>query len=161
MGRIESLPLHSESIDVAWLSTVIHQFDDRDTAAGELHRVIRPGGRVLVRGFLSDVTITGLFSMFPGIERSADSFPSTDSVVSSFESAGFTLDRVTDVVEPWEFDLVAWTERVRSVRHIDSGLRPLTDTEFDKGLQVVTEAFSATNGPIASDGTLRLVVLRK
>jgi SAM-dependent methyltransferase len=154
----EALPLQDASIDLAWLSTVVHQFDDPAVAARELHRVVRPGGHVLVRGFFADVAITGLFAAFPGIERSAQSFPSTDAIVSCFENAGLRVARVDDVVEPWRFDLAAWTDRVRSLRSTDSALRPLTDTEFAEGLRVVTDTYRAADGPIGSDGTLRLIV---
>jgi ubiquinone/menaquinone biosynthesis C-methylase UbiE len=155
----ESLPLASGSIDLAWLSTVIHQVDDRDQAARELRRVVAGDGRVLLRGFFSDMTITGLFAAFPGIERSARSFPSTDEVRSSFEKAGFSTEHVEDVIEPWRFELTAWTDRVQSVRHIDSALRPLDDAEFAEGLRVVLETHRDSRDPIASDSTLRLIIL--
>ena len=159
-ARCEELPLADNSVDVAWLSTVVHQFDDRDAAVRELRRVLRPGGRVFVRGFFSDVPVTGLFASFPGIARAAATFPSSREVASSFASAGFALASVADVIEPWRFDLTAWTARVRSLRHIDSALRPLTDTEVADGVRIVEEAHRGARGPIASDGTLRLEVYR-
>jgi SAM-dependent methyltransferase len=164
----EALPVRAASVDVAWLSTVVHQFDDPLAAARELRRIVAPGGRVLVRGFFSDVTVTGLLALFPGIERSATTFPSTDAVTSSFEHAGFALARVVDVVEPWRFDLEVWADRVRSIRHTDSALRPLTDAEVDDGLRIVRDLHGQTGSdetrshatvPIASDMTIRLVVL--
>src|SRR5580704_13764688 len=121
-GFGESVPLRSASVDVAWLSTMIHQVDDRDEVAVELRRVLRGDGRVLIRGFFSDVAITGLLAAFPGVERSAASFPSTAEVVSSFERAGFRAERVEDVVGPWRVDLGSWSAGVRSMRHIDSAL---------------------------------------
>ena len=45
----EALPFRAGSADLAWLSTVIHQCDDRSAALAELRRVVRPDGRVLVR----------------------------------------------------------------------------------------------------------------
>jgi SAM-dependent methyltransferase len=156
-GRAEALPLGRETIDVAWLSTVIHQFDDRDRAARELRRVTRPGGRVLVRGFFSDVPVTGLLSAFPGIARSAGSFPSTPEIVECLEAAGFGVEPPENVVEPWQFELESWVNRVKSIRHTDSALRPLTDSEFEEGLRVVRSSHSSSER-IVSDGTLRLVV---
>jgi SAM-dependent methyltransferase len=158
-GRAEQLPLAAGIADVAWLSTVIHQFDDLGAAAGELHRAIRPDGLVLIRGFFGDGQLTGLFEHFPGIERSAAAFPRTDDVVATFERAGFARRVVVDVPERWTFELDAWTERVRSVRHVDSGLRPLTDDEIEAGIASVHATYADQPGPIVSDTTLRLVVL--
>jgi ubiquinone/menaquinone biosynthesis C-methylase UbiE len=35
-GRAEALPLGQASVDVAWLSTMVHQFGDLDWAVDEL-----------------------------------------------------------------------------------------------------------------------------
>ena len=156
-GCGEALPLRDASVDWAWLSTVVHQLDDRDRAAAELARVLRPGGVVLLRGYLSDVPITGLYRLFPGHERASATFPATDDVVTSFERAGFTLDRTHDVVEPWRIDPATWEERVRSIRHRDSGLRHYTDDEFEAGVARITARLA--DGPVPNDLTLRLVVL--
>jgi len=155
----EHLPMREASIDVAWLSTVIHQFDDRDAVARELRRVVRPNGRVLVRGLCADVAVTGLLASFPGIDRAAATFPSTNDVVTCFEAAGFTVDRVQDVVEPWRFDVATWADRIASMRHVDSAFRPLTDAEFAAGVRTVLDAHPDATVPIASDTTLRLIVL--
>lgn len=158
-GRAEQLPLADATVSVAWLSTVVHQFDDLAAAASELRRVVRPDGRVLIRGFFGDGTLTGLFSHFPGIERSAATFPRTDDVAATFERAGFARREVIDVNERWTFELEAWTERVRSVRHVDSALRPLADDEIEAGIASVHARYADTPGPVVSETTLRLLVL--
>jgi SAM-dependent methyltransferase len=155
----EALPLRSGVAGLAWLSTVIHQCDDPGSVAAELRRVLRPGSRVLVRGFFSDMRFTGLLALFPGIDRAAATFPTTSATVATFEAAGFTLDAVHDVVEPWRTDLPAWLARVHSIRHTDSALRPLHDDEFAEGVRRVSDTYRATPGPIPSDMTLRLLVL--
>jgi SAM-dependent methyltransferase len=158
-GRAEQIPLAADTVDAAWLSTVIHQFDDLDAAAAELRRVVRPTGLVLIRGFFADLSFAGLFELFPGIDRSAATFPRTDDVVGRFERAGFGLHRVVDVAERWTFDLGPWTERVRSIRHTDSALRPLTDAEIEAGIAAAHERYADVAGPIVSETALRLVVL--
>ncbi|HEV2069182.1 MAG TPA: class I SAM-dependent methyltransferase [Acidimicrobiales bacterium] len=159
-GVAEALPLAGGSFGCAWLSTVVHQFADLTAAAAEVRRVVAPGGRALIRGFFSDIDVTGLLAFFPGIERSARSFPSTTSTSSAFESAGFIVDRVVDVVEPWRFHLDAWVDRVHRIRHVDSMLRTLTDTEFDTGVGSVLATFGPEEGAVPSDLTLRLLILR-
>jgi SAM-dependent methyltransferase len=156
-GWGEALPLRDAGVGWAWLSTVVHQLDDRDRAAAELARVLRPGGVVLLRGFLSDVPITGLYRLFPGHERAAASFPSTGDVVATFGRAGFALAGTHDVVEPWPVEPASWEQRVRSIRHKDSGLRHYTDDEFEAGVARITARLA--DGPVPNDVTLRLVVL--
>ncbi len=53
-GSGESIPLPAASCDAALLFFVWHHVTDKLAAARELHRVVRPGGRLLVRTNLSD-----------------------------------------------------------------------------------------------------------
>lgn len=158
-GRAEQIPLADATVAVAWLSTVVHQFDDLAVAARELRRVVRPGGLVLIRGFFADLGFSGLFELFPGIERAAATFPRTDDVVEVFEHAGWRLDQIVDVPERWTFELEPWTDRVRSIRHTDSALRPLTDDEVEAGIAAAHARYAGVDGPIVSESALRLVVL--
>jgi SAM-dependent methyltransferase len=47
-GDIEALPLRDAQVDVALLSQVLHHAEEPVTALGEAHRVLVPGGRVVV-----------------------------------------------------------------------------------------------------------------
>jgi len=123
--------------------------------------VVRPGGVVLLRGFLADVPVTGLYRLFPGHERVAATFPATAEVVASFEAAGFSLAGIHDVMEPWRLDLPTWQERIRAVRHTDSALRHYTDDEFEAGVARVIARYAAVPGPVANEFTLRLLVLAR
>jgi SAM-dependent methyltransferase len=158
-GRAEALPLSPASVDVAWLSTVVHQFGDLGRAVDELRRVVRPAGRVLVRGFFSDTPLTGLFALFPGSGRSAATFPSSGAVLAAFERGGFTTVAAGDVVETWRFDVDTWRERVRALRHVDSWLRPLTDDEVAAGIAAVEQLADGGRAPLVSDTQLSLLVL--
>jgi SAM-dependent methyltransferase len=159
-GRAEDLPLAPDSVDLAWLSTTIHQFDDRRWVAAELRRVIRPGGRVLVRGFFADVPVTGLLAEFPGIDRAAATFPTTAAITDELTAAGFTADPPVDVVEPWTFKMADWPAKVWSIRDADSALRPLTDDEIRAGIAAVSRAHADADR-LASPGTLRLLCFEK
>ncbi len=98
-GRAESLPLRDRSGDIAWLSHVVHHIADRAACARELRRVIRPQGRVLIRGTFGD-RLDGfptLFHFFPGAREVAAEFPSLAVVISDFVAAGFAVEHLQTV----------------------------------------------------------------
>src|SRR6478736_1115422 len=47
-GELEQLPLADATIDIALLSQALHHAAQPDRALSEAHRILRPGGRVLV-----------------------------------------------------------------------------------------------------------------
>jgi SAM-dependent methyltransferase len=158
-GRAEALPLRAGTIDVAWLSTVVHQIADLGAAVADLRRVLRPGGRVLIRGYFGDRPMTGLFRYFPGIERSAATFPTTIAITEAFTGHGFRADTVVDVAEDWSVEVDEWAAKIRQLRHVDSGLRPLTDDEIEAGIAAVENAFGGQPGPAPNVMTILLLVL--
>jgi SAM-dependent methyltransferase len=160
-GRAEALPLRPDSVDVAWLSAVVHHLEDLDAAVGELRRVVRAGGCVLVRGFFSETPVTGLLAHFPGIERSAATFPASTAVLDACARGGFMRRQVVSVPEAWRFDVGDWLGRAQALRHVDSLLRPLTDDEFAAGLAAVRRLAERGHGTLVSDTTLTLLVLAR
>ena len=162
-GTAEALPLGSGGVDIAWLSTVVHQIRGLDQAVRELHRVVRSGGHVLVRGYFADLPMVTVLRRFPGMDRVAATFPTTGAVVEACEGGGLRFEAVTPVTEVWTFDRAVWAERARSLRHVDSAFRPLTDAEFDAGVAAVLAAPDARGAgdPLVSEATLNLVVLRR
>jgi SAM-dependent methyltransferase len=47
-GSAESVPAPDASIDLAWCREVLYHIEDLDVAFAECHRVLRPGGRMLI-----------------------------------------------------------------------------------------------------------------
>lgn len=47
-GIAERLPVSAGRVDVAWTVNVLHHISDLDAAVAELHRVLAPGGRVVL-----------------------------------------------------------------------------------------------------------------
>jgi ubiquinone/menaquinone biosynthesis C-methylase UbiE len=53
-GRAEGIPLPAASIDLVVMYLSFHHVQDRGAAAAEIARILRPGGRVLLRSTFSD-----------------------------------------------------------------------------------------------------------
>lgn len=132
----EHLPLADRSVDALWLSTVLHHFTDLDQAIAECVRVLRPDGCVLVRTFLPGRTEITWLGAFPGQAKALARFPDLDVLSTRFQAHGLTVSHVDEVLEEvWTFaESADWVERMR---HADSMLTALTDTEVAQGVRTM------------------------
>jgi ubiquinone/menaquinone biosynthesis C-methylase UbiE len=150
-GTAEAIPLRTAAVDVAWLSVVVHHFDDLSQAAREVRRVVRTGGTVLLRTAIPDlvprsaelveqcvraadmdgtVMYSGL--LFPSSLHVIDSFPSLDDLDRAFGAAGFERIRAGLVAHGQAESMREFRDRV-AVR-ADSTLVPVPDDEWDAGM---------------------------
>jgi ubiquinone/menaquinone biosynthesis C-methylase UbiE len=68
-ARAEQLPLTDASVDVAWMSAVVHHFTDLPAAADEARRVLRPEGLLFVRGYFPDRSAVPWLDFFEGADQ--------------------------------------------------------------------------------------------
>ena len=99
-GSAEHVPLPDASCDAALLFFVWHHVVDRDGAAHELRRVVRPGGKLFVQANFSDrVPDVWWLHVVPEWMRIHQAqYQSEEEVQSGFAGAGWTLasrDEVT------------------------------------------------------------------
>jgi SAM-dependent methyltransferase len=133
-GDAASIPLNDNSVDAAWLSTVIHHVPDLTAAARELRRVVRPDGPVLTRSaFPGRHQAITLFRFFPEAIHVLDGYPSVDDVAAAFASCGFTitaLEQVPQTTSPSlrEFATKLRREARRSCSTLDTSISPRTST---------------------------------
>jgi SAM-dependent methyltransferase len=102
-GQAESLPFPAGAFDAAVLYFVWHHVTGRAAAAAELRRVLRPGGRLLIRTNFSDrMPDLWWYRWFPAAQVvDRQMYRPFDAVVSDFTTAGWalvTLDEVETTV---------------------------------------------------------------
>jgi ubiquinone/menaquinone biosynthesis C-methylase UbiE len=159
-GRAEHLPLRDESCDAAWLSQVYHHIRDHRACARELHRVLRPDGRVLIRGTFSD-RLDGfptLFRFFPGTRRVCEYLPTARRTKLIFAAEGFTLEADRRIEQKTCASLREFAERTRL--RADTALVLISDGEFAEGMAALEAAAVGECEPSPVLETLDLLVFK-
>lgn len=139
-GTAEAIPLRDESCDVAWLSQMFHHVRDRAACAGELRRVVRVAGRVLVRGTFagSQDGFPTLLHFFPGVTEIFKDLPAVEGTVATFKAHGLHLSTHRRVEQQICGSLREFAERTRL--RADSSLALLSDDEFETCQNALEEA---------------------
>ena len=135
-ARAETIPLASWCADVVWLSTVVHHIADLPAAAAEIHRVLAPEGRLLVRNLFADLGTTPWLNELPGADRARHVFPTVHELAEQPHVHGLQLIATVEVAEQDRHRsakaTAAW---VRSMRNADTLLLAFTDDEIAAGLE--------------------------
>ena len=159
-ARAEQIPLRANCFDAALLSNVYHHISDRRSCAEELSRVLRAGGRVLIRGaFAGRLGEITLFDYFPEARSVCEQFPTLSETVKNFSSSGFAFETVRPVVQRTCSSLKELAARTRL--RADTTLALLTDEEFRRRQTALEDAAACEIEPIPVIDTLDLLVLRK
>jgi ubiquinone/menaquinone biosynthesis C-methylase UbiE len=146
-GDADHIPLDDASVDAAWLSTVLHHIPDLTRAARELHRILRPGGRVLIRSaFAGRHHAITLFRYFPEAIRILDTYPSVADVEAAFATAGFATVGLDQVPQVTATSLREAATALRREAH--TPLQLITDVEYAAGLARLHKAAQTDAGPV-------------
>jgi SAM-dependent methyltransferase len=156
VGRAEAIPLRAGSAGAVWMSQVVHHLDDLDAAAQELRRVLRPGGRLLIRGEFGPDDDSGdgdgavdastrsgfaVYRWFPAAAELAGTFPSRRRVVGALGGAGLVPELATVVEQQTAGNLRELHARLAT--RADSTLAAIDDATFDAGLAELAAAADA------------------
>ena len=161
-GRAEQIPLPDNSCDVALLYLVLHHVTERDKAAFELARVLRPGGRLLIRSTFVELTPDLLwYRYFPSAEAvEARTFPSVAEIERTFAPAGFHVVELTSVRHHLADSFTEYTSRMK-LRAI-STFEHLPEDEIAAGFarMEADAAEERTPVPVVEDCTMLVLRLR-
>ncbi|MFJ9870113.1 class I SAM-dependent methyltransferase [Streptomyces sp. NPDC101165] len=114
-GTAEEIPVPSDSADYALMGWSWHHVQDKPRAARELARVVRTGGRLLLRTNFSDHHPRPWWlEYFPrGYEADASIFQPLHEVIETFTSVGWRVASFGTVTEPSSGTRGAMLERLR------------------------------------------------
>lgn len=158
-GAAEEIPVPSDSADYALLGWCWHHVQDKPRAARELARVLRRGGRLLLRTNFSDHHPRPWWlEYFPrGYEADASMFQPLHEVIATFTSAGWRVVGFGTVTEPSSGTRGAMLERLR-LRTL-SFFAQLRPDELEVGFRRLEEAVAADPGapaPVFAEPLLTL-----
>ena len=132
-GWAEALPLAAGAFDLVFASMVYHHFHSQATALAEMRRVLRPGGRVMIRNPTRD-SVDGFMYLhfFPealAIDRAR--MPGRQALVDAFAAAGFAPCGHEIVRQRFAADHADYYRKI-SLRGLSS-LQLISDEAFERG----------------------------
>ena len=109
-GNAVQLPFAAESFDVSLCECSLCLFENRDTALGQVRRVLKPGGRIGISDFFLDAPVPDSLDGLLGRILCVTGAPSLDGYREALEQAGFEYVRVR---------VVNWTlaDMIKRIRH--------------------------------------------
>lgn len=142
-GSAEEMPVPSGSADYALMFLSWHHVQDKPRAARELARVLRPGGRLLLRANFSDHHPRPWWlEHFPrGYEVDASIFQPLHEVIAMFTSVGWKVVDYGTVTEPSPGTRRDMLERLR-LRTL-SFFAQLGPEEVESGFRRLEQAVAA------------------
>ncbi|MEV4839130.1 class I SAM-dependent methyltransferase [Nonomuraea sp. NPDC049486] len=158
-GSAEDMPVPSACADYALMFLSWHHVQDKPRAARELARVLRPGGRLLLRANFSDHHPRPWWlEHFPrGYEVDAALFQPLHEVIAMFTSDGWRVTDFRTVTEPSYGTLGDMLERLR-LRTL-SFFAQLSPDDLETGFRRLEQAVAAdpdAPAPVFSEPLLTL-----
>jgi SAM-dependent methyltransferase len=156
-GEAAAIPLATDCLDGAWLSTMIHHVADLPAAAAELRRVLRPGAPILIRSaFPGRHEKIALFRFFPEAVTVLDTYPDLEEVSDIFAATGFHKVALESIPQITADSLATVVEQMQRDAH--TPLKLLSDADYESGMARLRAAAAREIDPVVDE--LDLLVLR-
>lgn len=144
LGSAENIPLPNDSVDLIFISMVLHHLNDSAVAARECRRVLKPQATLFLRTGTSDC-----IPAYPYVGFFPESKPIMETILSArtsirelFERVGFTTFAEDVIVQEIAASHVAYADKLAA--GADSVLAQLTPKDFDAGLASL-RSYALTN----------------
>jgi ubiquinone/menaquinone biosynthesis C-methylase UbiE len=148
LGSAESIPLPNESVDLIFISMVLHHFNDPAAAVRECHRVLKPRTTLFLRTGTHDC-----IPVYPYVDFFPESRPILETILFTrvsihelFEGAGFTRFAEDVIVQEIAPNHVAYAEKLAA--NADSVLARLTQKDFDDGIKALRSYARTNDAPV-------------
>ena len=132
-GEAAAIPLPNDTADAVLMFLSIHHVPDRAAAAAEIARVLKPGGRVLVRSPFSDRMTGGWWQRFfpRALEIERRMFPTLAETAGVFEAVGLRTIALEVVNETYAASAAEAAAKLR-LRAV-STFEHMTEAEIAEG----------------------------
>jgi len=130
LGEIEALPVADASVDVVISNCVLNLSADKARVLREVHRVLKPGGRVVISDMVSDLPVPAVLQ--GNLDAVAACLPTLrERYLDEFRAAGFEDAHITD-------------EKAYPASYIleDDGVRAFLDAHMDEAEELTAFAGS-------------------
>jgi len=112
LGEIEALPVADGTVDVVISNCVLNLSPEKDRVLAEVHRVLRPGGRVVVSDLVSELEVPEVVG--GSLDAVAGCLPTLRArYLDDFRAAGFADVRITEET-PYPASYILSDEGVRA-----------------------------------------------
>lgn len=158
-GEAARIPLDDNGADAVLMFLSIHHVPDRAAGAAEIARVLKPGGRVLVRSPFSDRMTGGWWQQFfpRALEIEKQMFPALPEVTGVFEAVGLRPLALVSVNETYAASAAEAAAKLR-LRAI-STFEHMTEVEIEEGFARMDAHVAADPDALPDTGESDLLVL--
>jgi len=112
LGEIEALPVADQSVDVVISNCVLNLSTDKARVLADVHRVLRPGGRVVISDMVADLPVPSILQ--GNLDAVSACLPTLrEHYLGQFREAGFGDARITEE-KPYPASYILEDQAVRS-----------------------------------------------
>ncbi len=157
-----ALPFAAGSFDFAGCQYAFHHFRDKAGMLREAYRVLRPGGRFVLRNLCPQHSEDWLYyRYFPEafIVDLLDFWP-PDAIAAIMEGAGFAAVEVKLEHLRFDVDFAEWLEIVRRRRDTCSQLQAISDEAYAAGIRRLEAEVAGATAPVARADHLCMATIR-